>query len=134
MRATAATHQLFASSEQSLHCCLQTSLVHCSIHRSLGSVVGNSQYQPSHSHLLEQLINNFKGREGTNLTLTTFTYILIYLLTRVRQIFVTCYVHTTNSTILCVMQWMQLFLSCNEMPTSGPRPLHGSQLAYLCSI
>ena len=58
------------------------------------------------------------------------TYSLTYLLTYVRQLFVTCYVHTINSTTLCVMQWMQLFLPCNEMPASGPRPLHCSELAY----
>ena len=39
-------------------------------------------------------------------------------------------VHTINSTTLCVMQWMQLFLACNEMPASGPHPLHCSELAY----
>ena len=32
-----------------LHCCLQTSLGHCSRHMSLGSVLGNCQDQPSHS-------------------------------------------------------------------------------------
>ena len=44
--------------------------------------------------------------------------LLTYLLTYVRQLFVTCYVHTINSTTLCVMQWMKLFLPCNEMPAS----------------
>ena len=39
------------------------------MHRSLESVLGNSQDQLSQNHLLEQLINNFKGREGTNLIL-----------------------------------------------------------------
>ena len=34
----------------------------------------------------------------------------------------------------CVMQWMQLFLPCNEMPASSPRPLHGSELAYLSCL
>ena len=41
------------------------------MHRSLESVLGNSQDQLSHNHLLEQLINNFKGKEGTNLILAT---------------------------------------------------------------
>ena len=58
------------------------------------------------------------------------TNLLTYLLTYVRQLFVTCYVHTINSITLCIMQWMQLFLPCNEMPASGPRPLHHSELAY----
>ena len=30
-------------------------------------------------------------------------YLLTYLFTYVRQLFVTCYVHTINSTTLCVM-------------------------------
>ena len=60
------------------------------------------------------------GEEEINLL--TYTY--------VRQRFVTCYVHTINSTTLCVMQWMQLFLPCSEMPASGLLTLHSSELAY----
>ena len=52
------------------------------------------------------------------------TYLLAYLHTYVIQLFVTCYVHTISSITLCVMQWMQLFLPCNEMPASGLCLLH----------
>ena len=63
------------------------------------------------------------GEEEINV----LTYLLTYLLTYFRQLFVTCYVHTINRPT-CFMQWM--FLPCNEMPASGPRPLHSSELAY----
>ena len=62
--------------------------------------------------------------------IVTLIHIYTYSLTYVRQLLVTCYVHTINSTTLYVMQWMQLFLPCNEMPASGPCPLRCSELAY----
>ena len=78
---------------------------------------------------------------GNHLIFIAFVCLVLYMMmvrrkqinlfTLFRQLFVTCYVHTTNSTTLCVMQWMQLFLPCNEMPASGPCPLHCSELAYL---